>query len=156
MKTTHRYLRCWALTVAALWGTAAFAGEAGVTVHSGPSDALQAWRTALQAGDAQAISRMHGPATVVYGIDTAATRGAQAIMAGYDTLFARYTAQVDIRDAGWVRQGPLLSSWGQFVLTLTPRDGGSPVQIDGRFSDLAVWADDHWQYVMDHASVPSH
>ncbi|MGY2285134.1 YybH family protein [Pseudomonas gingeri] len=161
MKAIHRHPHRWSLVLAAsmaLLGTPAFAKDttADVTVHSGPSEAVQAWRSALQAGDTRAIARMHGANTVVYGLDAPATRGDKAIMAGYDAMFSRYTAKVDIRDAGWIRQGPLLNSWGQFTLTLTPREGGEPVQVDGRFSDVAVWTRDHWQYVMDHASVPSH
>ncbi|CDG82089.1 YybH family protein [Janthinobacterium agaricidamnosum] len=127
---------------------------AGVTVQSGPSEAVQAWRQALEAGDSAAIARMHGPDTVVYGTNDTVTRGGKAIMAGYGAMFERYRPTVEIRDAAWVRQGALLNSWGQFTLTLTPRAGGEAVRIDGRFSDLAVWADGRWQYVMDHASVP--
>ncbi|MFJ9990463.1 YybH family protein [Pseudomonas putida] len=153
--TLHR----WYVAIAAmmtLWSTQTPAASTPqtVTVHQGASAAVEAWRGAMHRGDLAAIARMHGPETLLYGVDEAATRGDKAIMAGYDTLFSRYTAKVDIRDAGWVRQGPLLSSWGQFTLTLTPRTAGEPVVVNGRFSDVAVWTNDHWQYVMDHASVP--
>ena len=126
---------------------------AGVTVHAGPSEAVLAWQRAVEAGDGEAIARMNGPATVAYGVDSAVTRGGAVIAAGYDAMFARYVAKVEIRDAAWVRQGPLLNSWGRFTLTLTPRAGGDPVRIDGRFSDLAVRTDGRWQYLMDHASA---
>lgn len=128
---------------------------AGLTVHSGPSAAVQAWKTALEAGDTAALARMHGPQTVLYGADSAVTRGVGDIMTGYHAMYAAYRPSVEIGDAGWVRQGPLLNSWGQFVLTLTPIAGGEPVRLDGRFSDVAVWTGDHWQYLMDHASVPA-
>ncbi|KAA6172979.1 nuclear transport factor 2 family protein [Pseudomonas marginalis] len=161
MKTNNRCSRRWSLAFAAsfaLLGVPAFANDTsgGVIVHTGPSEVVQAWSNALQAGDTKALARMHGPKTVVYGLDAPATRGDKAIMAGYDEMFSRYTAKVEIRNAEWVRQGPLLNSWGQFVLTLTPRAGGESVRVDGRFSDVAVWTHDHWQYVMDHASVPNH
>ena len=128
---------------------------AGVEIHAGPSEAVQAWRRAVEAGDGEAIARMNGPRTVAYGVDSAFTHGGKAIAAGHDAMFAKYVAKVDIRDAAWVRQGSLLHSWGLFTLTLTPRGGGEPVRIDGRFSDLAAWTDGGWQYLMDHASVPT-
>jgi uncharacterized protein (TIGR02246 family) len=128
------------------------AAVAGVSVQSGPSEAVQAWRRAVEAGDGAAIARMNGPDTVAYAVDGAVVRGGEAIAAGYAGMFAKNVATVEIRDAAWVRQGPLLNSWGQFTLTLTPRDGGKPMHVDGRFSDLAVWTDGHWQYLMDHAS----
>lgn len=125
---------------------------AGVSVQSGPSEAVQAWRRAVEAGDGAAIARMNGPDTIAYGVDGSVVRGGDAIAAGYVGMFAKNVATVEIRDAAWVRQGPLLNSWGLFTLTLTPRDGGKPMHVDGRFSDLAVWTDGHWQYLMDHAS----
>lgn len=127
-------------------------GVADGSVQSGPSEAVQAWRRAVEAGDGAAIARMNGPDTVAYGVDGSIVQGGEAIAAGYAGMFAKNVATVEIRDAAWVRQGPLLNSWGLFTLTLTPRDGGKPMHVDGRFSDLAVWTDGHWQYLMDHVS----
>ncbi|MBD9597376.1 nuclear transport factor 2 family protein [Ensifer sp. ENS05] len=155
-------LRRWHIVVATsaviLSATTSFADTnvSGVTVHSGPSEASQAWQKAVEASDAAALTRMHSTGTIAYGVDTQVTKGVEAIMGGYAAMFERFSAKVELRDAGWVREGALLNSWGQFTLTLTPRAGGDPIRVDGRFSDLAVWTDGHWQYVMDHASVPSH
>jgi hypothetical protein len=161
MKVLNHYSRRWSLILAAsaaFLGTPVFADVTigGVTVNSGASEVGKAWGKALEAGDSEAMARMHGPNTVLYGTDTTVTRGDKAIMAGYDALFSRYTAKVEVHDASWVRQGPLINSWGQYILTLTPRDGGAPTKVEGRFSDTAVWVDDHWQYLWDHVSVPSH
>ncbi|ODP35720.1 hypothetical protein A9762_01640 [Pandoraea sp. ISTKB] len=128
---------------------------AGLVVHSGPSAAVQAWKSALEAGDTKAIAQMHSPSTVLYSADSSVTRGVDEIMRGYRALYEKYRPTVEIRDAGWVRQGELLNSWGQFVMTLTPLAGGEPIRVDGRFSDVAIWTNGHWQYVMDHASVPT-
>ncbi|MBN5232510.1 nuclear transport factor 2 family protein [Serratia marcescens] len=142
---------------AALLGAPVFAKDTvgGVMVNSGISEVGKAWKKALEAGDSKAMARMHIPSTVLYGADSTVTLGAEAIMTGYNALFSRYTAKVDIHEASWVRQGPLISSWGQYTLTLTPRDGGTTTKVEGRFSDTAVWNDDHWQYLVDHVSVPT-
>jgi ketosteroid isomerase-like protein len=109
----------------------------------------------MEAGDLAAMARMHGPHTVSYDPDSEVTRGDTAINAGYAKLFETYRAKVEFRNAQWVRSGAVLSSWGEFTLTLTPRAGGEPVRRSGRFTDVAVWTDKGWQYVVDHASVPA-
>lgn len=125
----------------------------GVTIHNGPSEATEAWAKAMEAGDLAAMARMHGPHTVSYDPDSEVTRGDAAINAGYAKLFAAYKAKVEFRNAQWVRSGAVLSSWGEFTLTLTPRAGGEPIRRSGRFTDVAVWTGKDWQYVVDHASV---
>lgn len=126
---------------------------AGVTIHNGPSEATAAWRTALEAGDLAAMARMHGPHTVSYDPDNEVTHGDGAIVAGYEKLFETWQAKVEFHNAQWVRSGAVLSSWGEFTLTLTPRAGGEPTRRSGRFTDVAVWTGQDWQYVVDHASV---
>ena len=160
MKALNNHFRRLPLVLAActaLLGTPAFADVTigDVKVNSGISDVSKAWGKALEAGDSKAMARMHGANTVAYGSDEVETRGDKAIMAGYDALFARYTIKTDVHDASWVRQGPLMTSWGQYTLTLTPRDGGAPTKVEGRFTDTAVWLNDHWQYLVDHTSAPS-
>ncbi|PBM99990.1 YybH family protein [Pseudomonas aeruginosa] len=160
MKSINTHSRRWSLIFAAsaaLVGAPVFADVTvgSVTVNSGASEVGKAWGKALEAGDSKTLARMHSASTVLYGTDSAVTVGKKAIMAGYDALFSRYSAKVDVHDASWVRQGPLLNSWGQYTLTLTPRDGGAPTKVKGRFSDTAVWVDDHWQYLVDHVSLPS-
>lgn len=126
-----------------------------VKVSTGPSEAVQAWTRAVESGDLRALERMHGAATLLYGTDAMATRGARDIVAGYAGLFEKFRIAVNVDDAHFVRAGPLLASWGLFTLTLTPRAGGEPVVVRGRFSDLAQRIDGRWQYIVDHASLPS-
>ena len=126
-----------------------------VQINHGLSETTKAWLHAVESGDAEAISRLNAESVVVYGVDSDVTWGKKAVVADYAKMFDKYSARVDIYDAGWVRQGPLLNSWGQFTLILEPKTqaAGQTVKIDGRFSDAAVWSDGRWQYVMDHASV---
>ncbi|MDB5577161.1 MAG: hypothetical protein JWR80_2337 [Bradyrhizobium sp.] len=163
------FSRCWGLApafVAALLAANLLSGPAraqtpaqtdiaGVTIHNGPSEATQAWAKAMESGDLAAMARMHGPHTVSYDPDSEVTRGDTAINAGYAKLFETYRARVEFRNAQWVRSGAVLSSWGEFTLTLTPHAGGEPRRRSGQFTDVAVWTGKDWQYVVDHASVPT-
>ena len=81
-------------------------------------------------------------------------KGDAAIMAGYADLFARDTVTVNFDEAHWIEVPPLVVSWGLTTLTLHPKDGGSDVISQTRFTDAAVKIDGGWRYVVDHASKP--
>ncbi|MFN2542673.1 MAG: hypothetical protein ABR514_10990, partial [Chthoniobacterales bacterium] len=49
--------------------------------------------------------------------------------------------------------GDLSVGWGDFTLTLSPKAGGNPVTMSGRFSVIARNEDGTWRYVVDHASA---
>lgn len=126
-----------------------------VKVQAGPSEAVRAWARAVESGDAAALKRMHGPATLLYGTDSMSTLGGADIVAGYEGMFQKFRVAVAVRDTHFVRSGSLLASWGLFTLTLTPRAGGEPIVVNGRFSDLAEQVDGSWRYIVDHASLPA-
>lgn len=147
------------LTLAAGLGTALpsqAAGDApGVKVTQGISAPVQAWSRAVEAGDGAALARMNPESTVVYPPDAMIARGTKNIVAGYLGMFAKFNTKVQIQDAHYVQQGKLVVSWGLYTLTLVPKDGGQSIVLNGRFTDLALQAGDGWQYIVDHASLPS-
>lgn len=123
-------------------------------IQAGPSEPVRNWVRAVEAGDADAIGRMNGPDTTAYVPDAMAVRGTKDITAGYQQMFAKFTAKVSIRDAYFIETGDIVHSWGLYSLTLTPKEGGSPARLEGRFSDIAARIDGNWRYVLDHASMP--
>lgn len=129
--------------------------SSGVKVIQGISAPVQTWSRAVEAGDGDALSRMNPESTTVYPPDAMIARGTKNIVAGYLGMFAKFNAKVQIKDAHYMQQGKLVASWGLYTLTLVPKEGGQPIVINGRFSDLAVQAGDGWQYIVDHASLPS-
>lgn len=124
-------------------------------VQQGLSAPVQAWVSAVEAGDAVAIARMNGPDTIAYVPDAMVLKGTDEIGKAYAGMFEKFTAKVKITDAHYVEAGGLVSSWGLYTLVLTPKAGGSDIVLNGRFSDLAFPADGGWRYVVDHASLPA-
>jgi ketosteroid isomerase-like protein len=124
------------------------------TVQAGQSVPVMRWVRAVESGDEQAIARMTSERTVAYVPDAMVLRGRDAITAAYGAMFSKFAAKVSIDDAHFIEAGDLIHSWGLYTLTLTPRAGGAPIVMNGRFSDVAVRVGDGWQYIMDHASLP--
>jgi ketosteroid isomerase-like protein len=125
------------------------------TVQAGLSEPVRNWVRAVEAGDADAISRMNGPDTIAYVPDAMVVRGSKDISAGYGQMFAKFTARVSIHDAYFIEAGDVVHSWGLYSLTLTPKEGGPPSRLDGRFSDIAARVNGNWRYILDHASMPA-
>ena len=148
-----RRLFALALTVANL------PAHAAPVIHDGPSAPVAAWRAAIEAGDVTAMARLHDAATLAFPPGATETKGADAIMAGYEDLFAAYTVKVAVDEAHWVEQPPLVVSWGLTTLTLHPKPGGPQagtpdIVSHTRFTDAATKIDGGWVYLVDHASVP--
>lgn len=123
-------------------------------VQAGISEPVRAWIRAVESGDLQAIAAMYGPDTVMYGIDSMQAMGSRIISAGYASMFEANKVMVSIAEPHYIAAGGFVHSWGRFELRLTPRQGGVPMFVKGRFSDIAQKQNGRWRYVMDHASVP--
>lgn len=124
-------------------------------VVPGVSDPVKAWTKAVESGDVDALRRMYSDKTDVYSTDAMVTHGTDRILAGYIAMFEKFTSQVAIEDAHYIKQGNIVVSWGLYSLTLTPRAGGNSFVVRGRFTDVATKINGHWQYLMDHASLPT-
>jgi ketosteroid isomerase-like protein len=111
--------------------------EETAKVVDGLSGPVLAWVTAVESGDSAAIAAMNGPDTIAYPPDAAVLMGQAEISAAYDGLFAAYTAEVEVSDAQYIEAGGFVQSWGLYTLTLTPKDGGEAITLNGRFTD--VW-----------------
>ncbi|MCI0415602.1 nuclear transport factor 2 family protein [bacterium] len=49
--------------------------------------------------------------------------------------------------------GDLSFAWGRYSVTLVPKAGGEPIQMEGRFSDTSRKINGKWLYIVDHASM---
>lgn len=138
------------LTAAAC--TSAVAGDRPL-VRSGLSGPVRAWTRAVEAGDLAAIIQMHDEDTIAFPTDAMVKKGARAIIAGYESMFAAYTVSVQITDPHYIETRDVVHTWGLYTLTLKPRNGGPDQVVRGRFSDIARRVNGGWRYIMDHASL---
>jgi uncharacterized protein (TIGR02246 family) len=114
----------------------------------------KAWVKAMKAGDAQAVSALYAPDALLWLPGAPEARGAKAIHDAYAGLLAANTVTDAVLSDGQYETLQNVSiSWGHFILTLTPKAGGVPVIMGGRFSAVAKRIGGKWLYVTDHASA---
>jgi ketosteroid isomerase-like protein len=126
----------------------AFASEAGAPAVE------SAWVAAMKANDLEAVMRTYADDAVAWLPDEIEARGTVAIRAQYVGLLGTFTVtEVALTDTGHWTAGKTSVGWGKFSLTLTPKAGGEPVVMKGRFTDMAEERDGRWVYTLDHASA---
>ena len=77
-----------------------------------------------------------------------------AIRKSYEGLLAANTVTaVTFANTHYETAGNLSAGWGDFTLGLSPKSGGDPVTLSGRFSVIARNEAGTWVYVVDHASA---
>ncbi|MGQ5524580.1 YybH family protein [Chitinimonas sp. PSY-7] len=143
------------IAVMLLMGTAIAAPNTLPLVKDGLSEPVKAWSSAVESGDTAALARMNPASTVVFAPDQMVVRGTQNIIVGYSGMFKKYKTRVAISDAHYIESDNLVHSWGLYNLRLEPLAGGEPVLVNGRFSDIATRVNGEWQYIVDHASLPT-
>ena len=106
-----------------------FSSVSLATAWAAPSGAQavdEAWRKAITANDLDGIMAVYAANTIT---------GATFANTHYQT------------------SGDLSVGWGDFTLSLSPKAGGNPVTMSGRFSVIARNEGGTWLYVVDHASA---
>ena len=107
-------------------------------VHAADSATKQvdaAWIKAMKANDVDAVVKCYAPDAIAALPGAPLARGEQAIRAVYEALLStNAVTDVSISETGH-RQGRNASTgWGTFSLTLTPKTGGSPTTMTGRYT----------------------
>jgi ketosteroid isomerase-like protein len=134
-----------ALALAALPAVAEEAGAAAV-------DAV--WMKAMKANDLDAVVGCYAPDAVLWLPDAPEARGPKEIRDVYAGYFSNYTVtDASLPNATYQTSSDLSASWGNFILTLQPKNGGDPVVLKGRFIVVAKRIGGRWLYVADHASA---
>jgi ketosteroid isomerase-like protein len=112
-----------------------------------------AWEKAMLAGDLDALLACYAPDAVMWLPNTPEARGAKAIREAYAGFFSTYRVTgVSLRNTGYETRDSLSTGWGEFELRLTPKAGGEPIIMAGRFTAVAKPLGDRWVYFVDHAS----
>lgn len=125
----------------------AFAAEAGAKAVDA------AWEKAFRASDLDAVVACYAPDAVLWLPNAPEARGVKAIREAYAGFFSTYSITgVSIRNAAYETRDSLSTGWGEFELRLTPKAGGEPAVMAGRFTAVAKPLGDRWVYVVDHAS----
>jgi len=114
----------------------------------------EAWRKAITANDLNAIIAVYAEDAVMWLPDAPEAKGRDAIRKSYaDLLAANTVTAATLADTHDQTSGNLSVGWGNFTLTLSPKAGGNPVTLSGRFSVIARIDGGTWVYVVDHASA---
>jgi uncharacterized protein (TIGR02246 family) len=114
----------------------------------------EAWRKAITANDLNAIIAVYAEDAVMWLPDAPEANGREAIRKSYaDLLAANTVTGATLADTHYQTSGNLSVGWGNFTLTLSPKAGGNPVTLSGRFSVIAKKEGGTWVYVVDHASA---
>ena len=128
---------------------ALFAAEPGL------ASVDQAWLTAVQANDVDAIAALYAPDALMYPPDTMEAKGRDAIREDYKGLLSTMTVrEAKIIPSHYETHGDTSFGWGRWTLTLVPKAGGAPVEMEGRYTAVAKKIGGKWLYVADHASAP--
>jgi uncharacterized protein (TIGR02246 family) len=127
------------------------------TVTAAPAGAQavdEAWRKAITANDLDTIIALYAEDAVMWLPDAPEAKGREAIRKSYAGLLAANTVTgATFANTHYQTSGNLSVGWGNFTLTLSPKAGGNPVTLSGRFSVIAREEGGKWVYVVDHASA---
>ena len=130
-------------------------GFASAALAADGAEALdQAWMKAMKAGDAAAVAACYAPDAVLWLPGAPEAKGAKAILDEYTGLLSANTVtEVSLTDGHYETVQNMSYGWGHFTMTLTPKAGGAPATMVGRYVDVARKVGGKWKYVADHAST---
>jgi ketosteroid isomerase-like protein len=139
------------IALAALIGAVSLPSFAAQT---GAQSADSAWVKAMQANDIDAVMKIYAQDAVAWFPNEKEARGDAAIRAAYEGLLSANTVvAASESDTSYRTMGNVSVGWGKFSLTLKPKAGGDPVVMVGRFSEVVERRNEHWVYIVDHASA---
>jgi len=137
-----------ALTMLATGTIAPAAGEGG------PKDVDEAWTKAMRANDVEAVVACYAPDAIGWFPGENQAKGTDEIRAVYKRLLGENTVtEVELTDTHYETHGERGIGWGRFKMTLTPKAGGAPTVMAGRFTEVTKPMDGRWVYAVDHASA---
>jgi ketosteroid isomerase-like protein len=114
----------------------------------------QAWKKAILAGDLDAIVANYSDDAVLWLPNMPEARGTKAIRETYAALMKDQSVTDVVFSNTVYETGQNLSiGWGNFAMTLQPRNGGAPVVMKGRYTDVGKQIKGKWLYVADQASA---
>lgn len=126
-----------------------------VFANDSPEALQQAFMAALVANDADGIAACYTADATNFALDSMVGIGPDAVRRSWAGFFAGYTVMdASLSDTHMETSGDMAAAWGLFSITAVPVDGGEPVEMHGRYMDVAKNLDGTWLYIADHASMP--
>lgn len=142
-------------TLFALLLVIVFSFAASAAPEKGMNPAGEAFVKAVKANDLEAVMALYAPDALMFPPDAMAAQGTAEIRKSYAGLMDNFTIKdIVVSDAWHETHGDVMLGWGRFVMTMAPKAGGEPVQMQGRFTDVSKKVGGKWLYILDHASVP--
>lgn len=133
---------------------AAVSSVVSAEVPMGAKAVDESWRKAIVANDVDALMSNYSKDAVMWLPGAPEAMGREAIRNSYVGLLnANTVTGATFANTHYNTSGNLSVGWGNFTLTLSPKAGGSPVTLSGRFSVIAKKENRKWVYVVDHASA---
>lgn len=136
------------LTCLVCFSSTSFANES-------PEALQEAFMTALKANDAQGLANCYASNAVNFPVGSLVGTGPQSVLESWGGFFAAYKVlDASLSESHLETHGDTAVAWGLFTIMAEPAEGGGPVEMKGRYMDVARNADGTWLYVADHASMP--
>ena len=123
--------------------------------NDSPKALQDAFVQAMANNDIEGLAACYTPDAVNYPVDTMVGTGPDSVRESWGAFFTAYTVKdISLLDTHMETFGDTAAAWGLFVMMVEPAAGGEPIEMRGRFMDVAKNFDGNWLYIADHASVP--
>jgi ketosteroid isomerase-like protein len=127
---------------------------AGAVEVPGSAGLDMAWQKAMMASDAAAVAALYAPPALLWLPGAPEAHGDKAILAAYQGFLAQYAvSDITLGGSAYQVSGDLSAGWGHFSMKLTPKKGGDPIVMTGRFISASKKFGTRWLYVADQASA---
>lgn len=129
--------------------------SSSVSANDSPEALQDAFMAALRANDAGGLAACYSEEAVNFPVDSMMGVGPESVRESWEGFFGAYqVVEASLSHQHLETHGDTAVAWGLFKLTAKPVEGGEPVEMSGRYMDVARNFDGNWLYVADHASMP--
>jgi len=123
--------------------------------NESPQALQDAFMGALKANDAQGLADCYASDAVNFPVGELIGIGPQSVVESWNGFFTGFkVTDASLSDDHLEVHGDTAIAWGLFTIIAEPAEGGEPVEMNGRYMDVARNVDGSWLYVADHASMP--
>ena len=123
--------------------------------NDSPVALQEAFMTALRASDLDGLAACYTADATNFALDSMMGNGPAAVRESWRGFFADFSVlDASLSNQHMEMSGNLAAAWGLFHLTVEPVEGGDPIELHGRYMDVAKNFDGTWLYVADHVSMP--
>ncbi len=131
-----------------LVSTSAFANESVQALQ-------EAFMNALRANDADGLAACYTADATNFPVDSMMGIGPDSVRETWQGFFSNFRVlDASLSETHMEILGDTAVAWGLFSITAMPTDGDEPIEMPGRYMDVARKVDGSWLYIADHASMP--